>query len=352
MRFGLMFFSTQVEGGQPDKYFLLLEAARIADRLGFCSIWTPERHFDNFGGIFPNPVITSAALSMVTKNIQLRAGSLISPLHDVIRISEDWAMVDNLSGGRVGISFGSGWNVNDFIFFPEHYESRKKVLYQQIETIRCLWRGNSIVRQNTFGIPVEIVLRPTPIQPELPFWVTSSGSLETFTAAGSMGANVLTHLVGQEMDELERKIDLYRRAREDSGFNPENGIISLMLHTFVTDAMETSIVQARPPFREYLRAAVSLEKKAAHGGGSISGGHQLAVAEVPDEVTEELLDITCDRYLNDAALIGTPESCSGLVEKLAAIGVDEIACLIDFGLPDASVLNGLKYLDLLRQEYA
>jgi natural product biosynthesis luciferase-like monooxygenase protein len=352
MRFGIMFFSSQVEDGQPDKYRLLLEAAALADRLGFCAVWTPERHFDRFGGIFPNPVVTSAALSMVTKNIQLRAGSLIAPLHDVIRIAEDWAMVDNLSGGRAAISFGSGWNVNDFVFFPERYEARKKFLYQQIEIIRRLWRGQSIVRQNTFGIPMEIVLRPMPVQPELPFWITSSSSPETFTSAGSIGANLLTHLVGQEIVEMGRKIDLYRQARRNSGFDPAAGIVSLMLHTFVSDMMETSRVQARPPFKEYLRAAVALEKKAAQGGGTISGGHQLAVAEVPEEITEELLDLTCDRYLEDAALIGTPESCSGLIRKLTALGVDEIACLVDFGLPDAAVLNGLKYLDELRKKHA
>ena len=351
MRFGLMFFSTQVEGNRPDKYRLLLETAKLADQLGFCSIWTPERHFDDFGGIFPNPSVTSAALAMVTEKLQLRAGSLISPLHDVIRISEEWAVVDNLSGGRIGISFGSGWNVNDFIFFPERYEARRQLLYQQIETVRHLWKGQPIVRQNTFGKPVEVVLRPTPVQPELPLWVTSSGNAETFSAAGSIGANILTHLIGQETGDLAKKIALYRQARRDSGFSPESGIVSLMLHTFVTAAAEESRAQARIPLREYLRAAVTLEKRAANGGGTISGGHQLSTEDVPEDVTAELLELTCDRYLNEAALIGTAESCGKLVQRLAAMGVDEIACLVDFGLPEASVLNSLKYLDELRKAH-
>src|SRR5438874_1155394 len=113
MDFGLMFFSSDA-GASAHKYGLLLEAAKRADERGFCCVWTPERHFDRFGGIFPNPAVTSAALAMVTRRLQLRAGSLISPLHDVIRIAEEWAVVDNLSNGRVAISFGSGWNVNDF----------------------------------------------------------------------------------------------------------------------------------------------------------------------------------------------------------------------------------------------
>ena len=56
---------------------------------------------------------------MLTNRMQLRAGSLISPLHDAIRITEEWSLVDQLPAGRFAISFGSGWNVNDFVFFPE-----------------------------------------------------------------------------------------------------------------------------------------------------------------------------------------------------------------------------------------
>ena len=65
-------------GREP--YRLLTEAARLADAAGFHSLWTPERHFGEFGGLYPNPAVTSAALATITERIQLRAGSLISPL--------------------------------------------------------------------------------------------------------------------------------------------------------------------------------------------------------------------------------------------------------------------------------
>jgi alkanesulfonate monooxygenase SsuD/methylene tetrahydromethanopterin reductase-like flavin-dependent oxidoreductase (luciferase family) len=56
---------------------------------------------------------------MLTNRLQLRSGSLISPLHDAIRIAEEWSLVDQLPAGRVAISFGSGSNVNDVVFLPE-----------------------------------------------------------------------------------------------------------------------------------------------------------------------------------------------------------------------------------------
>ena len=101
-----MFFSGTSHGCGPDRYSLLKRAARLADERGFCAVWTPERHFHEFGGLFPNPSVTGAALAMITDQIQIRAGSLISPLHDPVRVAEDWALVDNLSQGRVAISFG------------------------------------------------------------------------------------------------------------------------------------------------------------------------------------------------------------------------------------------------------
>src|SRR5436853_2564857 len=110
MQFAIMFFSSTSQGGDGDKYALLKRAARFADARGFCAVWSPERHFHRFGCLFPNPSITSAALAMITDRIQIRAGSLISPLHDTVRVAEDWSVVDNFSRGRVAVSFGSGWN--------------------------------------------------------------------------------------------------------------------------------------------------------------------------------------------------------------------------------------------------
>src|SRR5262245_7215597 len=129
MDFGIMFFSSADQKDNDNKYKLLIDATKYADQHGFCSVWTPERHFHEFGGLFPNPTVTSAALAVITKQIHIRAGSLISPIHDPVRIAEEWSVVDNLSNGRIAISFGSGWNVNDFVFFPQRYEQRQLIMY-------------------------------------------------------------------------------------------------------------------------------------------------------------------------------------------------------------------------------
>jgi len=172
MDFSLFYFASADVGESADKYQLPIEGAKFADTHGFAAVWTPERHFYAFGGLYPNPSVTSAAVATVTERIQIRAGSVVLPLHDPLRVAEEWAVVDNLSHGRVGISFASGWQPNDFVFAPENYVNRKEVMRHGIETVRRLWRGERIRRRDGNGSEIEIGILPRPIQRELPIWVT------------------------------------------------------------------------------------------------------------------------------------------------------------------------------------
>ena len=72
----LFFFSADAADGQGNKYQLLLESAKFADEHGFAAVWTPERHFQRFGGLYGSPSVTGAALAVITKRISIRAGSI------------------------------------------------------------------------------------------------------------------------------------------------------------------------------------------------------------------------------------------------------------------------------------
>lgn len=344
MDFSLFFFSNyNVEIG--NKYHLLKESVKYADKEGFKAVWTPERHFHEFGGLFPNPSVTSAALAMITDQIELRSGSTVSPLHDEIRIAEEWSVVDNLSKGRVALSFASGWNGNDFVLAKDNYQDRHKIMYDQIDTIQRLWKGEHIKRMNGFNKEVEISVFPRPIQKELPIWITAAGNEKTYIIAGEKGMNLLTHLLGQDLDELARKIMLYREARVRSGYTAESGKVALMLHTYVGDEMDETFRVVEKPFTDYLRSATSLSKVLYEEAGHKS-------EDIPEEDKELMLQHSFQRYSKEAALIGTLDSCSEMVIKLADIGVDEIACLVDFGIEPKLTIEALKNLNTLQKTFA
>src|SRR5262245_21885903 len=123
LAFSLYYFASDDDGVPAgDKPRLLFESARYADRNGFSALWVPERHFHAFGGLSPNPSVTAAALAAITSNVRIRSGSVVLPLHHPVRVAEEWALVDFLSGGRVDLGVASGWFPNDFILAPGTYE--------------------------------------------------------------------------------------------------------------------------------------------------------------------------------------------------------------------------------------
>jgi natural product biosynthesis luciferase-like monooxygenase protein len=355
MDFSLFYFASGEGAESGDKYRLLLEGARFADRHGFAAVWTPERHFHAFGGLYPNPAVTAAALASITERIQIRAGSVVLPLHHPIRVAEDWALVDNLSAGRVGIAVASGWQPNDFVLAPGNFADAKAVMLRDIDVVRRLWRGEVLEFPGPKGDAVAVRTLPRPVQSELPLWVTAAGNPETWRVAGEIGAGVLTHLLGQSVEELGDKVMAYREARRSAG-HAGDGHVALMLHTFVGDDDEGVRERVREPMKEYLGSSVSLIRDMASSipilrnvpSDSMKEFDEAFKRLAPEDV-DAILEHSFERYYETSGLFGTPERCLAMIERLKATGIDEVACLLDFGVEAGAALAQLPLLDEVRR---
>ena len=339
--FSLYFFSDDGSNQSDAKYRLALEAARFADERGFEAVWTPERHFQPFGGLYPNPSVLGAALAAITSRVGIRAGSVALPLHSPVRVAEEWSVVDNLSHGRVGVSFASGWHPDDFVLFPSDYEQRKEVMFEGIETIRRLWSGRTITLQGPGGQPVEVRTLPRPVQPQLPIWVTTAGSTATWERAGAIGANVLAAMVGYSAEELTDQVQRYRRARAAAGHDPEHGRVTLVAHAYVGHDDAAVKERVREPMTGYLKTYLKQFQKLG-----------LAAAGASERDARDVAALAFEHYFATGTLLGTHGKCARVVDAVSACGADEIACLIDFGLDADSVLEALPRLDELRAHYA
>ncbi len=350
MDFNLFYWGND-DGPGPQKYHLLLEGAKFADQHGFNAVWTPERHFHAFGGPYPNPSVTGAAVAAVTQNIGVRAGSCVAPLHHSARIAEEWAVIDNLTAGSAGIGFASGWQPDDFVLRPENTPpANKPALFESIETVRKLWRGEEVAFPRKDGSEHSVVTQPRPVSKELPVWVTTAGNPETWREAGAIGANVLTHLLVQSVDEVAGKIRLYHDALREAGHDPADFKVTLMLHSYLAGTREEARRVAREPMKDYLRSAAGLIKQYAWAFPAfkkpegVKNPFEMDLGSLSEEELEAILDFAFERYFEDSGLFGTIQNACQRVEQLKRIGVDEIACLIDYGIAPDVVLEGLKPL--------
>ncbi|HEX8148212.1 MAG TPA: LLM class flavin-dependent oxidoreductase [Pyrinomonadaceae bacterium] len=345
VQFSLFFFSDDGSKGSADKYRLLFEAARYADENGYAAVWTPERHFQDFGGLYPNPSVLGAALAAVTRRIQVRAGSVALPLHNPIRVAEEWSVVDNISRGRVGVSFASGWHPEDFALAPSSYEGRREIMFSGIETVRRLWAGEAVTFPGVGGAETQVKILPRPVQERLPVWITSSGSRETWARAGAMGANILSGMKGEPEQDLAQKVALYRASLTEHGHDPRAGCVTVMLHTYVGEDDDEVRERVRAPLTAYLRTFI------AQGERITAGGVGVDTKRVTESDKDTLATFAFENFFNSASLIGTPEKCARLVSRLRAVGVDEVACLIDFGLDVGTVMEGLGRLTELKARF-
>ena len=210
-------------------------------------------------------------------------------------------------------------------------------MLEGIRTVQALWRGEAVPRRNGKGEEASIRTFPPPLQTEFTPWITCSGGIDRFRDAGRCGGNVLTALLFQTVDELGEKIRAYREARTEAGFDPATGHVTLMLHTYLGADAEAVRQTVRGPFIDYLRTSAELWSQGME-----------ALPKLTPEAQEEVLGLAFERYYHHAGLFGTPEQVAA-VRQLVGVGVNEVASLIDFGIPTEVALEGLTSLNGLRQ---
>ncbi len=322
----------------PDEHLRILEhTAQWADRHGFHALWTPERHFSSFGGFFSNPALTCTHLAALTERIAIRAGSVIGPLHHTVRLAEDWAAVARLSGGRAGLSLAPGWNPADFVLAGRPVAERADTVAQQVRDLRRLWNGEPIAFRDADGRYFNARM-PRVSRADVPLALTVSNRPEQFELAAEQGLDVLTHLLEQDVTQLSRNIERYRQTWQTChGEASPPGRVVLMLHTYLDADDDTASAVAQPFLARYLASARNALR-------SLANGH-----ETPEPHTESgLLDSAARQLIAERSLICGAGTARRRLRQLQRLGVDEIACLIDFGPDRAAILASLERLATVR----
>lgn len=333
--FSFIFFSSSGDRQFDSKYDYVVNIARYADANDFKAVWVPERHFFEFGGVFPDPGMLLANIASHTSSIRLRSGSVVLPLHHPTRVAESWSMLDNLSNGRVDMAFASGWNPNDFVSSPHTYATLRETWFERMAEVERLWRGEAVEYYNGKQQLVPIKVYPRPIQKRLNIWMAITSNEQSFIEAGKRGYNVLTMLMSKSIEELAANIGRYRQARTEAGFDPDKGIVTLMLHTYVHDDPAKVERCVNEHYFDYIKSGLK--------------GHIQSLPKAPSEAEiNRIVEHSFHYQRKNSALFGDVSHCQAVVSKLQKVGVNEIACLVDFGISEAEMYETLPFIKELK----
>ena len=209
----------------PDLYKDTLDDMVSTEELGFNTVWTTEHHFLD-DGYLPSQLAVLSAVAARTSKVGLGTFVLLLPLHDPVRVAEDAAVVDLISGGRLVLGLGQGYRVGEFIGFEKDHTRRGQALTEGIRVLRQSWEGKPFSHEGKFWRYTNITVTPAPAQAGGPPLMIGARSEKGIKRAARMGCHFLP--IGDDND-----IEIYRQACRAEGREP--GQVRMLRSCLVTD---------------------------------------------------------------------------------------------------------------------
>lgn len=223
MKFGVLYnidYQSGVHGSASSYYEQILEQVELLEELGYDAAWFGEHHYSGYS--FGNPAMIALAAASRTKRLRLGTGVSLIPLHHPLRLAEEYAMLDVLSGGRLDYGVGRGFLSYAYDLFNIDMAQSHERYHEGVELIIKAWTA-----QGPFSFDGEFwKLRdyeffPTPVQkPHPPIFAAGAGTRASFTWAGRLGLNLCTALFGPDKTLLKNGIESYRETLTVNGYDP------------------------------------------------------------------------------------------------------------------------------------
>ncbi len=248
MELGLATFADLSSGVSPEQRMHdLIEEAVLGDQLGLDVFALGEHHRPDF--LVSSPAVVLAAIAMKTKRIRLSSAVTVLSSDDPVRVFQQFAELDLLSGGRAEIMAGRGSFVESFPLFgydlddyDELYAEKLELLLELRKSAQVTWSGRLRPPLTNAGV------WPRPIQDPLPVWVAVGGTPESVVRAGTLGLPLTLAIIGGQPERFVPLVDLYRRAGAAAGHHPEQLKVAINTHAFVGDTSSQADTAFAAPY--------------------------------------------------------------------------------------------------------
>ena len=258
MRFGYFTLSDNAYRDNPrgPNQFVanIIDEAVYADRLGMHSAWIGEHHFSTLG-VLSCPDLALAYVAARTERIRLAPAVTVLPLHPPIRVAEQWASLDLLSGGRVDFAAGRGYDRREYAPLGVSFDDNQSIFEEGMEIVRRLWDADGPISHHGRHYRFDnVAITPQPVQRPIPAYVASFSEPSIRLAARlGCGLIVAPFAAALSFGGLQQVADLYHRTCAEYGTTPGRLMCSYFIH-FADDA--ASEAQARARQIRYYRECV------------------------------------------------------------------------------------------------
>jgi probable LLM family oxidoreductase len=248
MELGIATFADLSAGISPEQRMRnLMEEVRLADELGLDVFAIGEHHREDF--LISSPAVALAAAAVTTKRIRLSSAVTVLSSDDPVRVFQQFAEIDLLSGGRAEIMAGRGSFIESFPLFGYDLEDYDDLFAEKLDLLlaireqtRVTWSGRHRAPLNDAGV------WPRPVQDPLPVWVAVGGSPQSVVRAGSWGLPLTIAIIGGQPERFVPLVELYREAANAAGQDPEQIKLAINTHAFVGETVAQADAAFAAPY--------------------------------------------------------------------------------------------------------
>ena len=330
MKFGVGYYSLQSPPHHPrphrELYAEMLEEISAADQMGFDSAWLTEHHFLT-DGYCPSLLVTAAAIAARTKNIRIGTGVLLMPLHNPVRIAEDAAVVDLISGGRLILGLGLGYRQEEFAGFGRSLRERKGRMEESIEILQKSWADKPFSLDGKYYKVENSSVTPKPVQKPIPIWI-GAFTEPAIRRAARIGAPLFIPAIGI-IPIVKYLFDMHSSLLEEYGKNPADFEKPLVREMYISDQKSDDVW-------EKIKENVTYTAKGYASWGSMVDREGNLLADPNDPILYDLA--------REQSIIGTPEECIETIKQYQAeLSVDNLICRFKFpGISHEEAMRSMK----------
>jgi alkanesulfonate monooxygenase SsuD/methylene tetrahydromethanopterin reductase-like flavin-dependent oxidoreductase (luciferase family) len=216
----LQFFSWPGRRGDLAQiYQRAIERVKIMDQNGYDAVWIAEHHFSTYS-VCPSVHMMGTHFAANTTNLRIGTGVSLAAFYDPLRLAEEVALLDVLSGGRVNWGAGSGFDPTEFRAFGVDREDKYPRFRENVDIVLSAWKQQKLTYRGEFHHYEDIEVLPKPLQDPIPVWMAAS-STDAIAWAASKGFSILMD-PHSSMQQISNKREKYDSALRENGYDPEH----------------------------------------------------------------------------------------------------------------------------------